>query len=87
MNCPAMSGPLTQVAYLSGSRSVYSGLTPEALREQIRRGEVEYYAYSENDVAGRSKDVELLRSCEMLQPPVEIQGGPGTVKVYLQRVR
>jgi len=83
----AMSGPLTQVAYLAGARSLYSGLTPEALREQIRAREVEYYAYTENDGAKRPEYIAMLRSCELLQPPVEIQGPPGTVKVYLQRVR
>lgn len=83
----AVSGPFTQVAYLAGSRSVYSGLTPDALREQIRAREVELYAYTENDVARRPEYVAMLRGCDLLQPPVEIPGPPGTVKVYLQRVR
>jgi len=83
----AMSGPLTQVAYLAGARSLYSGLTPGELREQIRAGEVEYYAYTEHDVVKRPEYIAMLRSCELLKPPVEIQGAPGTLKVYLQRVR
>jgi hypothetical protein len=83
----AISGPFTQVAYLAGSRSLYSGLTPDALRDQIRAREVELYAYTENDVARRPEYVAMLRSCDLLQPPVEIPGPPGTVKVYLQRVR
>jgi 4-amino-4-deoxy-L-arabinose transferase-like glycosyltransferase len=83
----AMSGPFTQVAYLAGARSVYSGLTSESLREQILGREVEYYAYTEKDVERRPAYIALLRSCELLQPPVEIQGPPGTVRVYLQRVR
>ena len=83
----AMSGPLTQVAYLSGARSVYSALTPDALREQIRSGQVELYAYTEKDVERRAEYIAMLRSCDLLRPPVKIQGPPGTLKVYLQRVR
>lgn len=83
----AMSGPLAQAAYLAGARSVYSGITPETLREQIRAREVELYAYTEKDVERRPEYVALLRGCDLLEPPVEIQGPPGTLKVYLQRVR
>jgi len=83
----AMSGPLAQAAYLSGARSVYSATTAEALREQIRARDVELYAYTERDVERRPDYVALLRGCDLLEPPVEIQGPPGTVKVYLQRVR
>lgn len=83
----AMSGPLAQVAYLAGTRSIYSGLTPDALRDQIRAREVDLYAYTEKDVERRPEYIAMLRSCDLLQPPVEIQGPPGTVKVYLQRVR
>jgi hypothetical protein len=82
-----MSGPLAQVAYLAGCRSIYGAATPDALRDQIRSREVEIYAYTEKDVEKRPAYVAMLRSCDLLQPPVEIQGPPGTVKVYLQRVR
>ncbi|HLY07710.1 MAG TPA: glycosyltransferase family 39 protein, partial [Planctomycetota bacterium] len=33
----ALSGPVQQVAYLTGCRSVYSAMTPEGVREQVAR--------------------------------------------------
>jgi 4-amino-4-deoxy-L-arabinose transferase-like glycosyltransferase len=82
-----MSGPAQQVAYLSGCPSYYSALTPEDLREQIRQQPVDYYVYTEKDVRNRPAYVAMLRSCDLLRPPVEIEGPPGTLRVYIQRVK
>ncbi|MBI3854700.1 MAG: glycosyltransferase family 39 protein [Planctomycetes bacterium] len=82
-----ISGPVSQVAYLAGCRSIYSGLTEAALREQIGSREVEYYVYSEKDVQRRPAYIALLRSCDLLQAPVAVAGPPGTLQMYVQRVR
>lgn len=82
-----MSGPVTQAAYYAGSKAVWSGATPEALEVQIRSREVEVYVYSERDLEKRPAYVAMLRSCPLLQPPVEVKGPPGTLKMYVQRVR
>jgi len=82
-----MSGPAQQIAYLSGCPSYYSALTPDELREQIRHQPVDYYVYTEKDVQNRPAYVAMLRSCDLLRPPVEITGPPGTLRVYIQRVK
>jgi hypothetical protein len=83
----AVSGPLQQVAYLTGCRSYYSAETPEGIATQVARDHVDYYVYSERDVQKRPDYVALLRSSPALEGPVEITGPPGTLKVYIHRVR
>ena len=83
----AMSGPIQQVAYLSGCPSVYSATTPEGVRRQVREGRVDYYVYTEKDLEKRPEYVEMLRSCDVLEAPVEIVGPPGTWKLYVQRAK
>lgn len=81
-----VTGPIQQVAYLAGSRSLY-GATPEALRQLIAGKEIDYAVYTERDVEKRPDYVAMLRTSDLLRPPVEIAGPPGTVKIYVQRVR
>jgi 4-amino-4-deoxy-L-arabinose transferase-like glycosyltransferase len=83
----AMSGPVEQVAYLCGARSLYSAGTHEGVRKQIEESGVDCYVYSERDVAGRREYIQMLRTCPSLQPPVEVVGPPGTLKVYYQRAK
>jgi hypothetical protein len=82
-----MSGPVEQVAYLTGCRSYYGSLTHEEVRAQIKANDVDGYVYSEKDVVNRRSYVEMLRSCDALQPPMEIVGPPGTLKVYVHRAK
>jgi 4-amino-4-deoxy-L-arabinose transferase-like glycosyltransferase len=82
-----LSGPAQQVAYLAGCPSRYSPVTPGDLRRQITLEPVDYYVYSEKDVAKRPQYVAMLRACELLEPPVEITGPPGSLKVFIQRVK
>ncbi len=83
----AISGPIQQVAYLTGSRSVYSGQSHEEIRRQVSREKVGYYVYTEKDVENRPGYVAMLRSCDALETPVEIVGPPGTWKVYVQKAK
>jgi len=80
-------GPPQQVAYLAGCPSRYSASTPEELRRQIAAEPVDYYVYTEKDVAKRPEYVSMLRSCDLLLAPVEITGPPGTVRLYIHRVK
>lgn len=80
-----MSGPVEQVAYLCGARSYYSAASHEGIRDQIEKNHVDYYVYSEKDVTGRPEYVSMLESCPYLAPAVEVDGPPGTLKVYYQR--
>lgn len=82
-----VSGPIQQVAYLAGSPSRSTARTPGGLREQIETGEAEYFVYTERDVEKRPEFVAMLRACDRLRPPVEISGPPGTVKIFVHRVR
>lgn len=82
-----LSGPVEQVAYLTGSRSYYAGSTAEQLRGALKVYPIEYFVYSEKDVRGRSDYVAMLRSFERLEAPVTVDGPPGTWKVYIQRVK
>lgn len=83
----AVSGPIQQVAYLSGGRSVYSAQTHDGVRQQVRREGVGYYVYTEKDLEKRPEYTTMLRTCDALEPPVEIAGPPGSWKVYVQRAR
>ncbi len=83
----AFSGPVQQVAYLAGGRSFYSAGTCDGIRAQIGRDRVGWYVYTEKDQEMRPGWWDMVRSCDALEPPVEIQGPPGTWKVYLQRAR
>jgi len=85
MRC--ISGPIQQVAYLAGRPSCYSALTAAGLRDQIRNDPVDCFVYSGGDVLKRASYVEMLRSCDLLEPPVEILGPRGSVPLYIQRVK
>jgi hypothetical protein len=80
-------GPPQQIAYLAGCPSRYSATTPEDLRKQIAEEPVDYYVYTERDLAKRPAYIAALRSCDRLEPPVEIAGPPGSLRVYVQRVK
>jgi hypothetical protein len=82
-----MSGPLSQVAYLCGARHFYTGETRESLEFIFSASHIEYYVYSEKDLQGRPEQVAMLHSCDLLEPPVEIQGPKNALKVYIQRVK
>jgi hypothetical protein len=82
-----MSGPVEQVAYLCGVRSYYSAGSPEGLRRQIQESPVDCYVYSQKDVESRSMYVRMLQSSPYLMPPESIAGPPGTVTVFVQRVK
>jgi 4-amino-4-deoxy-L-arabinose transferase-like glycosyltransferase len=82
----AMTG-LEQVAYYCGSRSYYSPRERGALIEFLKRQPLDYFVYSEKDVQGFPKYVALLRSFDRLEPAVVVEGGPGTAKVYIHRVK
>jgi len=83
----AMSGPVEQVAYLCGARSLYSASTPEGIRRMIREQNVDAFVYTERDLTKRAPYIAMLRSSPDLRPPEEITGPPGTLKVYVQRVK
>jgi 4-amino-4-deoxy-L-arabinose transferase-like glycosyltransferase len=83
----ALSGPVQQVAYLTSCRSVYSATTSEALARQVSEAHVDYYVYTEKDLEKRPTYVAMLRSSPDLEPPVEIIGAPGTLKVYIQKAK
>lgn len=82
-----ISGPAQQVAYLTGCPSRYSAHDAEGLRRQIREEPVDYYVYTEKDVRKRPEYVAVLRSCDLLAEPVAVDGPPGALRVYIQRVR
>jgi hypothetical protein len=83
----AMSGPAEQVSYLCGVRSYYSEQTHAGIRRQIEETGVDCWVYTEQDVARRQEYVRMLRTCPSLQAPVEVEGPPGTVKLYYQRAK
>jgi 4-amino-4-deoxy-L-arabinose transferase-like glycosyltransferase len=82
-----MSGPVEQVAYLCGARSVYSEGTPEGISRMVHERHVEAFVYTERDVVRRSEYIGVLRSSSELLPPEEIKGPPGTLTVYVQRAK
>jgi 4-amino-4-deoxy-L-arabinose transferase-like glycosyltransferase len=82
-----LSGPVQQVAYLTGCRSLYSASSHEGIRRQVGEDKVDYYVYTEKDLEKRPAYVAMLRSCDVLDPPVEIVGPPGTWKLYVQRAK
>jgi hypothetical protein len=83
----AMTGSLSQVAYLCGCRHFYSGETRKSLEASFNSDSIDYYVYSEKDLQGRPDQMEMIRSWDRLEPPVEIQGPANTLRVYIQRVR
>lgn len=82
-----VSSNVAQVNYLAGRRVLPMPTTREEVRRQIDQERAQFFIYTERDVASRPRDVELLRSCEWLAAPLEIESPPGTEKVFVQRVK
>jgi hypothetical protein len=83
---PCLSGT-AQVAYLSGCRPVLLPSSPGGIRNCIDVDRVGYFVYDTRDVNSLSSIVGILASCELLEPPVKIEGPPGSLNIYIQRVK
>jgi 4-amino-4-deoxy-L-arabinose transferase-like glycosyltransferase len=80
-----MSGTTPEIGYLTGSRALNILPEAQAIRDQIQKAGVEYFAYEEREA--RQKYGLLLQSCDLLEPPVQIAGPPGSDKVFVQLVK
>jgi 4-amino-4-deoxy-L-arabinose transferase-like glycosyltransferase len=82
-----ITGALSQVAYYCGCRHYYAGETREDLDGTLKLHPLDYYVYSERDVQSRPEIMAIPKTSPRLEPPVEIEGPPHTLKIYIQRVK
>jgi 4-amino-4-deoxy-L-arabinose transferase-like glycosyltransferase len=84
---PIVLSGVEQVSYYCGSRHYYLPQIKEQLAEFLKRQPHDYIVHSEWDLRKSPEYVAMLRSWDRLQPPLEYQGPPGTLKLYFQRVK
>jgi 4-amino-4-deoxy-L-arabinose transferase-like glycosyltransferase len=83
----AISTPLAQVAYLSGSPACLFPRSESELRELVRNRQADYIVYSDKELDERAGLAAMMGSCEGVLPPVVIQGPQGSWKMYIHRVK
>jgi 4-amino-4-deoxy-L-arabinose transferase-like glycosyltransferase len=83
---PSVSGT-SQVAYLSGGRILPLPSSPDEIRRDIDVDRVGFFVYDSRDLKALSPTVKMLASCQWLEPAVKIEGPPGTLNIYVQRVK
>jgi 4-amino-4-deoxy-L-arabinose transferase-like glycosyltransferase len=78
---------IAQVAYLAGAKPIFPPKNRAEAILQIQENQVGCFVYDERDIKALPAMVAMLNSSEFLEPPEEIEGPPGTLKVYVQFVR
>jgi 4-amino-4-deoxy-L-arabinose transferase-like glycosyltransferase len=78
---------LEQVSYYCGTRSYYLPGDRKQLSALLDRERVDYIVYSEKDLTRKPEFVATVRSLDGLESAEEIQGPPGTWKVYVHHWR